>query len=229
MAAMDLGKLGVWTTYRRIEEDRAGEAAALAEQLGYGTFWLGGSPRLPSVRPLLEATESIVVATSIVNIWTYDPAQLAAEYAELARDFRERLLVGIGVGHPEATSDYSRPFSAMQAFLDGVDAARDADPPGAPLPGGTGAEDGRPERRALARLDSVLHAGRAHERRPRAARSRPAGRPGGRIRARLRRRARPRHGARVRAALPRGEQLHEQPAQAGIQRRRTSAAAAPTG
>lgn len=137
MAPMDLGKLGVWTTYRRIEEDQAGEAAALAEQLGYGTFWLGGSPRLPSVRPLLEATESIVVATSIVNIWTYAPAQLAAEYAELARDFRERLLVGIGVGHPEATSDYSRPFSAMQAFLDGVDAAQ------APIPR---------ERRCLAAL-----------------------------------------------------------------------------
>jgi probable F420-dependent oxidoreductase len=114
----------VWTTWRRISEERAGEAAALAEQLGYGTFWLGGSPRLPSVRPMLEATERIVIATSIVNIWTYDPAQLAAEYAELARDFRERLLVGIGVGHPEATSDYSRPFSAMRAFLDGVDATQ---------------------------------------------------------------------------------------------------------
>jgi probable F420-dependent oxidoreductase len=123
MAAMELGKLGVWTTWRRIGEDRAGEAAALAEQLGYGAFWLGGSPRLPSVRALLEATERIVVATSIVNIWTYDPAELAAEYDELARDFRERLLVGIGVGHPEATSDYSRPFSAMRAFLDGVDGA----------------------------------------------------------------------------------------------------------
>jgi probable F420-dependent oxidoreductase len=120
---MDLGKLGIWTTWRRIGEDRAGEAAALVEQLGYGTFWLGGSPRLPSVRPLLEATERIVVATSIVNIWTYDPAQLAAEYAELARDFEDRLLIGIGVGHPEATSDYSRPFSSMRAFLDGVDAA----------------------------------------------------------------------------------------------------------
>jgi probable F420-dependent oxidoreductase len=124
MTRMDLGKLGVWTTFRRIGEDRGAEAAALAEQLGYGTFWLGGSPRLPSVRPLLETTEKLVVATSIVNIWAYEPAQLAAEYAELARDFRERLLVGIGVGHPEATSDYSRPFSAMRAFLDGLDAAQ---------------------------------------------------------------------------------------------------------
>jgi probable F420-dependent oxidoreductase len=122
---MDLGKFGIWTTYRAIGEDQAGTAAKLVEELGYSVFWLGGSPRLPSVRPLLEATESLVVATSIVNIWTYDPEQLATEYALLARDFPERLLVGIGVGHPEATSDYSKPLSAMRAFLDGLDGAEE--------------------------------------------------------------------------------------------------------
>jgi probable F420-dependent oxidoreductase len=120
---MELGRLGVWTSHRAVGEDQAPAAARLAEELGYSAFWLGGSPRLPSVRPLLEATERIVVATSIVNIWAYDPADLAAEHAALARDFPERLLVGIGVGHPEATSDYTRPLSAMRAFLDGLDEA----------------------------------------------------------------------------------------------------------
>jgi probable F420-dependent oxidoreductase len=37
-------------------------------------------------------------------------------------------LVGIGIGHPEATSDYSRPFTAMRAFLDGLDRAEPALP-----------------------------------------------------------------------------------------------------
>jgi probable F420-dependent oxidoreductase len=120
---MEIGQFGVWTTYRAIGEDNAGAAARLAEDLGYSVFWLGGSPRLPSVRPLLEASETLVVATSIVNIWAYEPAQLAAEYALLARDFGERLLVGVGVGHPEATSDYSRPLTAMRTFLDGLEAA----------------------------------------------------------------------------------------------------------
>jgi probable F420-dependent oxidoreductase len=123
---VDLGKIGVWTTHSRIGEENAADAARLVEELGYGTFWLGGSPRLTSVRPLLEATENLVVATGIVNVWAYDPVELAAEYAALARDFPERLLVGIGVGHPEATGDYSRPFTAMRAFLDGLDGA---DPP----------------------------------------------------------------------------------------------------
>jgi probable F420-dependent oxidoreductase len=121
---MELGRFGIWTTHRAIGEEQAGTAARLVEELGYGVFWLGGSPRLPSVRPLLEATEHLVVATSIVNVWNYEPAQLAAEYAELARDFPERLLVGIGIGHPEATGDYSRPLTAMRAFLDGLDGAR---------------------------------------------------------------------------------------------------------
>jgi probable F420-dependent oxidoreductase len=125
---VQLGKLGIWTTYRALGEERAGSAAQLVEELGYSVFWLGGSPRLPSVRPLLAATESLVVATSIVNLWAYDPTQLAAEYAVLERDFPGRLLVGIGVGHPEATGDYSRPLEAMRAFLDGLDSAGPALP-----------------------------------------------------------------------------------------------------
>ena len=134
---MELGRFGVWTSYRALGEENAGEAAALAESLGYGTFWLGGSPRLPGVRPLLAATETLVVATSIVNIWAYEPGELAAEHALLARDFPGRLLVGVGVGHPEATSDYTKPLTAMRTFLDGLDAAE------APLPH---------ERRAVAAL-----------------------------------------------------------------------------
>ena len=41
---MDLGRIGVWTSYRQIGEEHAGEAAALVQDLGFGTFWLGGSP-----------------------------------------------------------------------------------------------------------------------------------------------------------------------------------------
>jgi probable F420-dependent oxidoreductase len=126
---MDLGAVGVWTSYRQIGEENAGEAARLVQELGFGTFWLGGSPKLPSVRPLLEATDRLVVATGIVNVWSYDPAELAAEYAQLAKDFPDRLLVGIGIGHPEATSQYATPMAAMRGFLDGLD---QADPPLAP-------------------------------------------------------------------------------------------------
>jgi len=98
-------------------------AARLAEELGL-VFWLGGSPQLPTVRPLLEATEELVVATGIVNVWQYEPERLAAEFAALDAEFPGRVLVGIGIGHPEATGDYSRPLSTMTAFLDGLDRAQ---------------------------------------------------------------------------------------------------------
>jgi probable F420-dependent oxidoreductase len=119
-----LRQIGIWTTYRAIGEENAGEAANLVEELGYGAFWLGGSPQLPTVRPLLEATDRLIVATGIVNVWRYEPARLAAEYDELAREFPGRLLVGLGVGHPEATSAYSKPLSTMRSFLDGLDHAK---------------------------------------------------------------------------------------------------------
>ncbi len=126
---MQLGRFGVWTSFRAIGEENAGEAARVAEGLGYDVVWLGGSPRLPAVRPMLAATERLVVATAIVNVWAYRPEQLAAEYAELAGAFPERLLVGVGVGHPEATSAYARPLPTMRAFLDGLDGATPPLPP----------------------------------------------------------------------------------------------------
>lgn len=120
---MELGEIGIWTSYRAIDERDAGQAAELVESLGYGALWLGGSPRLPTVRPLLDATERLTVATGIVNVWQYEPATLAAERAELAAEFPGRLLLGIGIGHPEATSDYSHPLTTMRRFFDGLDGA----------------------------------------------------------------------------------------------------------
>ena len=120
---MNFGDFGAWTSYRRIGKENAGEAARAVEEAGLGTLWLGGSPRLEEMRPLLEGSERLVVGTSIVNIWGYDPADLVAEYAALEADFPGRLCVGIGVGHPEATSDYKRPLKNLEAFLDGIDSA----------------------------------------------------------------------------------------------------------
>jgi probable F420-dependent oxidoreductase len=126
---MRLGEFGVWTTYRAIGEENAGRAAKLAEDLGFGTFWLGGSPQLPALVPLLEATQRIVVATGILNVWASEPERVASDFAELEARFPGRVLLGIGIGHPEATSQYSKPLAAMRSFLDGLDAAAAAVPP----------------------------------------------------------------------------------------------------
>jgi probable F420-dependent oxidoreductase len=121
---IELGRFGLWTSYRAIGEDNAAAAAQLAERLGYGTFWLGGSPSPARVTPLLGATERLTAATGIVNVWQDEPHTVAAERAQLQADFPDRFMMGIGIGHPEATSDYSRPLTAMRGFLDGLDAAQ---------------------------------------------------------------------------------------------------------
>ena len=56
-------------------------------------------------------------------MWQNEPATLAAEHAELTHKSPGRLLLGIGIGHPEATGGYSRPLSTMRDFFDGLDAA----------------------------------------------------------------------------------------------------------
>jgi probable F420-dependent oxidoreductase len=120
---LQLGEFGVWTTYRAIGEENAGLAARLVEDLGFGTFWLGGSPQLPQLLPLLEATERIVIATGILNVWASEPERVASDFADLETRFPGRVLLGTGIGHPEATGHYSKPLATMQAFLDGLDAA----------------------------------------------------------------------------------------------------------
>src|SRR3954465_6987111 len=127
---MDIGRIGVWTSYRPFGIERAGEAAKLAEQLGYSAWWVGGSPHVPDVRPILEATSTLVAATGILNVWINDPAETAAADAALRADFPDRFMLGIGIGHPEATSDYRRPLTSMRAFLDGLDAAPAPPPAG---------------------------------------------------------------------------------------------------
>jgi probable F420-dependent oxidoreductase len=112
-----LGRVGIW----RRRQDGPGPVPEL-EALGYGAVWIGSSPSVEEARPWLEAASAITVATGILNIWQHDPADVAAAHAAVTRDFPDRFLLGIGVGHPEATSDYTRPLTAMRRFFDGLDA-----------------------------------------------------------------------------------------------------------
>jgi probable F420-dependent oxidoreductase len=113
-----LGKIGIW---RRHQEGPVGVEEL--EQLGYGALWLGGSPGPDQIRPFLEASRTLTVATGILNVWRHEAADAAAAHGELTDEFGERFLLGIGIGHPEVTSEYRKPLATMRAFLDGLDAA----------------------------------------------------------------------------------------------------------
>ena len=77
-----LGNFGVWTG-----APVSPEQAVEIEQLGYGTVWVGASPAadLAFVEPILEKTESLQVATGIVNIWTADAREVALAMSAFMR------------------------------------------------------------------------------------------------------------------------------------------------
>jgi probable F420-dependent oxidoreductase len=118
MGLASLGRIGIWRSHQE-----GAEGLAELEELGYGTLWLGRSPGPADVRPFLEHSRTLTIATGILNVWSHDPADVAAAHGRLNDEFGGRFLLGIGIGHPEATSDYRKPLATMRAFLDGLDAA----------------------------------------------------------------------------------------------------------
>ncbi|RDH74700.1 LLM class F420-dependent oxidoreductase [Mycolicibacterium moriokaense] len=121
-----LGGFGAWLHPGYGDAART-EFAVEAEQLGYPTVWLGlGTASVADLAPvekILEATDSIVVATAIVNMWTNDPATVATSYRRLVSTYGNRFLLGIGIGHPEAVATYRTPYATMVDYLDQLDAA----------------------------------------------------------------------------------------------------------
>jgi probable F420-dependent oxidoreductase len=121
---MELGRVGIW---KRRQEDLG--ALAEIEALGFGALWIGRSPSPAEARAHLEATGTMTIATGVLNVWRHGPDEVAAEHAGLRRDFGDRWLLGIGIGHPEATSEYRKPLTKMREYLDALDAADPAVPP----------------------------------------------------------------------------------------------------
>lgn len=118
---MEFGRFGVW---RRVGELTPALASSL-EDLGYGAIWVGGSPPadLSAVEAVVAATRAVPVATGIVNMWRADPDEVAASFHRIEADHPGRFYLGLGIGHPESTSEYRRPYDTMVEYLDRMDAA----------------------------------------------------------------------------------------------------------
>ncbi|MER5857655.1 LLM class F420-dependent oxidoreductase [Streptomyces sp900105245] len=122
-----IGRYGVWSVGLRAEDpSRHGElaeAAAELQELGYGAAWLGGSSAARHAVPLLRATSTLVVGTSIQSIWQYEAGESAAAFAEVEAAHPGRFLLGLGVSHAKFADQYRRPYSALVAYLDALDEA----------------------------------------------------------------------------------------------------------
>jgi probable F420-dependent oxidoreductase len=113
-----LGRFGVWT-FGAVKPEQAAEI----EKLGYGAVWVGGSPAgdLNYVEPILERTKTLQVATGIVNVWTASAKQVAEAYHRIEDAYPGRFLLGIGIGHPEHTEEYRKPYDVLVEYLDVLD------------------------------------------------------------------------------------------------------------
>jgi probable F420-dependent oxidoreductase len=111
-----LGRFGIWQASALVTP----EVAVDLERLGYGTLWLGGSPDgdLRHVEELIEATTTLTLATSIVNMWKDDARTVAASFARIEAKHPGRFLLGVGAGHPEATQEYASPYDTLAGYVD---------------------------------------------------------------------------------------------------------------
>ncbi|MCU1686870.1 MAG: F420-dependent oxidoreductase [Amycolatopsis sp.] len=123
---MELGRFGAWLNPVHGDKDRK-DFGVEAEALGYGTVWLGGGvtsiAELRLVEEILDATSAVTVATSIVNVWTNDPAKIARSYHRIADKYADRFVLGVGIGHPESIKAFEKPYDKLSRYLDELDAA----------------------------------------------------------------------------------------------------------
>lgn len=126
---MQLGRIGIWSSYFWGDRGVAKEAAAQLEQLGYGALWFPNRPALFELaRELLEATHHITIATGIASIWTHPAKEVAEGHHTLTQAHPHRFVLGLGVSHAHLVNRnepgrYDRPVERMSAYLDALDTA----------------------------------------------------------------------------------------------------------
>lgn len=129
---ISLGKIGIWTSaFEHQPASKVLEAAAELELLGYGAVWFSeamGREALTQAGLLLAATQRIVVATGIANIYGRDPFTMACGQKTLSEAYPNRFLLGLGVSHIPLVErlrghSYMKPVEKMSSYLDAMDAA----------------------------------------------------------------------------------------------------------
>ncbi|HZC73246.1 MAG TPA: LLM class F420-dependent oxidoreductase [Jatrophihabitans sp.] len=117
---VELGKYGIWRPWHQLPPTLVVEL----EKLGFGTVWVGSSPPgdLEIVEEHLDATSRITIATSVVNMWTDEPSDVAAAYHRIVRAYPDRFMLGVGIGHPEQSAAYRSPFRTMVEYLAALEA-----------------------------------------------------------------------------------------------------------
>ncbi|WP_338930841.1 TIGR03620 family F420-dependent LLM class oxidoreductase [Streptomyces netropsis] len=128
----DLGRIGIWAgDFDRLSAPGVRKAAAVVEDLGYGTLWfpeITGREAMAQAAMLLSATRHITVAAGMTDIYARDPVTAAAGQRTLEEAFPGRFLLGLWDSHPSLAEDirghhFGPPLATMRSYLDALDTA----------------------------------------------------------------------------------------------------------
>src|SRR5207237_5735840 len=115
----------------RLTAPAARDLARTVESLGFPAIWipesLGSKEIFAHASLLLSATEKLIVASGIPNIWARDAVAMANGARALVDAYPDRFLLGLGVSHAPTVKtrgqSYARPLEYMRRYLDAMDAA----------------------------------------------------------------------------------------------------------
>jgi len=124
-----LSTTGVWSFLDTLSPAGSIAFAQRIEALGYSALWMpdtiGRDPFVVSAN-LLSATENLIVATGIANMYVRHPGAMKQGALSLGEMSGDRFLLGIGVSHRPMVEgvrgvDYSKPLTAMKKYLEGME------------------------------------------------------------------------------------------------------------
>jgi len=127
-----LGRVGAWTfDIERLTASAARDYVRELERLGIGTLWipesLGSKEVFAHAGLLLAASDKLVIATGIANIWARDATAMANGNRALCEAYPGRFLLGVGVSHAPVVrmrgASYEKPVEYMARYLDAMDKA----------------------------------------------------------------------------------------------------------
>jgi probable F420-dependent oxidoreductase len=130
--AKRLGQFGAWTfDIERLSAAAAREYVRELESLGVRALWipesLGSKEIFAHVGLLLAASDRLVIASGIANIWARDATAMANGQRTLAEAYPGRFLLGVGVSHAPVVkmrgASYEKPVEYMGRYLDAMDKA----------------------------------------------------------------------------------------------------------
>ena len=137
---MDLGSLGVWYASDKLTPQLWRRFVERIESMGYTTLWYSESRGFESMAFgtfLLECSSSLIIGSSIANIYARDAVTSRQGMLTMAATSGGRYILGLGVSHPPLVENlrghhYGKPVATMRAYLEQMmQGAEDA--PGWPL------------------------------------------------------------------------------------------------